>query len=53
MSKECEHKRKKKIYTHGKKSPSTLICKKCGEVLSRNKLQKEFQKRKKERRKYE
>lgn len=42
----CQHKRKKKIYNHGKKSKAEIIeCKTCGEILKRHILAKEYQKR--------
>ena len=43
----CEHRRIKKIFTHGRKSRPTLVCKKCGEIVNRNELAKEKLKRKK------
>lgn len=46
----CEHRRRRKIYSHGKKSKPTIVCKDCGEIVSKNQLAKEREKRKKLRR---
>ncbi len=44
----CEHRRIKKIHSHGKKSKPTWVCKNCGEIVNRNefKKQREMEKRK-------
>jgi len=39
----CEHRRKRKTFTHGRNSPPLVSCKDCGKVLSRNELKKEFE----------
>lgn len=44
----CEHRRRKSIATHGKKSKGYIICKDCDEILSRNKLAKEYAQRKRQ-----
>ena len=31
----CNHRKIKKIYTHGKKSRPLLVCKECGEIVKR------------------
>ncbi|MFW6310993.1 MAG: hypothetical protein ACOC1K_02030 [Nanoarchaeota archaeon] len=33
---DCKHKRKKKIYSHGRKSKPILVCKDCDEIINRN-----------------
>jgi hypothetical protein len=42
--KNCSHRRKKKIYNHGKKGKAEIIvCKDCGEILKRNEIAKQHQ----------
>ena len=41
----CKHKRKKKIYSHGRNSPSLLVCKDCGVVLKKKDMKDEKKKR--------
>lgn len=36
----CEHKKIKKIYSHGRKSKPMIVCKRCGAIVSRNELAK-------------
>jgi ribosomal protein S26 len=45
----CEHRRKKKVYNHGRKGKAeSITCKDCGETLSRNQLRKDFERKQKE-----
>lgn len=41
----CEHKNKRRVYTHGRKSKPMLICKDCGQILKRYELKKENERR--------
>jgi len=43
----CEHRRIKKVYSHGRKSKPMLVCKRCGEVIKRYEWKKELEKKRK------
>jgi len=44
-NKNCEHRRIKKIFTHGRNSRPTWVCKDCGKIINRNERRREQQKK--------
>jgi hypothetical protein len=48
-NKKCEHRRIKRIFTHGRNSRPTLVCKDCDKIINRNERRKEQAKLRKKR----
>lgn len=41
----CNHERRKKLLSHGRKAPYKIVCKDCGVIISKSSIIREEQRR--------